>query len=112
MCLAPTRYEPRKNSHREAVPMKKVNETTAVPTEKKPRLSLTSMADLCAESTEPDWLVEQVLAANQPMVIGGPPKALKTSLALDLAVSLATGTEFLGLFAVPRACKVAVFSGE
>lgn len=92
--------------------MRKANETTDPQTVKKQRLSLTSMADLCAESTEPDWLVKQVLAANQPMVIGGPPKALKTSLALDLAVSLATGTKFLNTFDVPDACKVAVFSGE
>lgn len=92
--------------------MRKVNETTDAQSEKKPRLSLTSMAALCAESTRPDWLVEQVLAANQPMVIGGPPKALKTSLALDLAVSLATGTKFLNAFRVSKACKVAVFSGE
>jgi hypothetical protein len=90
----------------------KANDETKPQAEKKLRLSLTSMADLCAESTKPDWLVKQVLAANQPMVIGGPPKAHKTSLALDMAVSLATGTKFLNTFAVPKECKVAVFSGE
>lgn len=92
--------------------MAKTNNATEAPAERQPRLSLTSMAELCDESTEPEWLVEHVLAAKQPMVIGGPPKALKTSLALDLAVSLATGTKFLGTFDVPVACGVAVFSGE
>jgi hypothetical protein len=80
--------------------------------EQKPRLSLVSMADLCDESTALDWLVEQVLVRDQPMVIGGPHKTHKTSLALDLAVSLATRTKFLNTFAVPNACKVAVFSGD
>lgn len=86
--------------------------STAPATTKAPRLSLTSMADLCAESTAPDWLVEGVVVARQPLVIGGPAKALKTSLALDLAVSLGTGTPFLGRFKVPKASNVAVFSGE
>lgn len=92
--------------------MTKANETTKATAEKKPRLSLVSMADLCDESTEPDWLVERVLVRDQPMVIGGPHKTLKTSMALDLAVSLATGTKFLNTFPVPKACTVAVFSGE
>ncbi|QJW94610.1 AAA family ATPase [Frigoriglobus tundricola] len=92
--------------------MSKTNEPKITPAEKKPRLSLTSMADLCDEGTAPDWLVEGVMVARQPLVIGGPAKALKTSLALDLAVSLATGTKFLGTFEVPEACDVAVFSGE
>ena len=86
--------------------------TAKATTKKTPRLSLTSMAELGAENTAPDWLVEGVMVARQPLVIGGPAKALKTSLALGLAVSLGTGTPFLGRFKVPKACNVAVFSGE
>jgi replicative DNA helicase len=60
----------------------------------------------------PDWLVEGFLVRGQPAVFGGPIKTLKTSTALDLAISLASGEPFLGHFPVPRAARVAVFSGE
>jgi hypothetical protein len=60
----------------------------------------------------PDWLVPGVLAAGLPGVLGGPRKAFKTSLMVDLAVSIATATPFLGQFPVPASRRVAIFSGE
>lgn len=39
-------------------------------------------------------------------------KTLKTTCALDLAISLATQTPFLGYFVVPQKVRVAVLSGE
>lgn len=58
------------------------------------------------------WLIEGVLFADQLAVIGGAKKSLKTSLAVDLAVSLGTATPFLGHFKVPKRVKVAFISGE
>ena len=52
------------------------------------------------------------MVAGQPVVIAGPQKALKTSIALDMAFSLATAGYFLGRFKVPEPVAVAFMSGE
>lgn len=67
---------------------------------------------LANDTPKPEWLVSRTLVSGMPLVIGGPQKALKTSIAVDLCVSLATGTPFLGKFAVPTQRRVAVISGE
>lgn len=58
------------------------------------------------------WLVEDIFVKGQPAVIGGPKKAMKTSVAVDMAISIGTGTPFLGKFHVPRIRNVALISGE
>ena len=65
------------------------------------------MADLKQE-----FLIENVLVEGQPCIIGGPKKCLKTSIMLDMAVSLATGVPFLRRFDVPVPKRVLVMSGE
>jgi hypothetical protein len=59
-----------------------------------------------------EWLIEGVLLGGQPGFLAGPEKSLKTSLALDAGISLASGKPFLGEFPVPRGRRVLVFSGE
>jgi len=58
------------------------------------------------------WLVEGVLLAGENCVLGGPSKSLKTCILIDLAISLASATPFLGRFPVPTPVRVALISGE
>jgi replicative DNA helicase len=58
------------------------------------------------------WLIKHVLVRDQPVLLGGPKKSLKTSIMLDAALSLGSGRPFLGKFEVPERLKVAVLSGE
>jgi hypothetical protein len=58
------------------------------------------------------WVIQRLLVERELAVIGGPKKCLKTSLLLDLAISLASGTPFLGAFQVYQPVSVAVLSGE
>jgi len=58
------------------------------------------------------WLVEQLWGDSSVGVIGGAPKCSKTWLALDLALSVATGTACLGKYAVPQAGPVLVYLAE
>lgn len=74
----------------------------------KSRFDLISSEQFNQADCQLEWLVENVLVRDQPGVIGGPPKSLKTSLAIDLAISIGSGKPFLGVFKVPKRCRVAV----
>src|SRR5580658_2049000 len=58
------------------------------------------------------YLIPGILAAGQPGGIYGGFKTLKTSLAADLLISLASGTPFLGRFPVAKPGRVVFLSGE
>jgi len=74
--------------------------------------SLLTSAEFDAKAYQQEFLIDHVLEAGSPCVGGGRSKTLKTTLiGIDMAVSLGTGTPFLGHFAT-KLCRVAFWSGE
>ena len=58
------------------------------------------------------WLVQGLWSDQAVGILGGEPKCCKSFLALDLAVSVASGTPCLRRFAVPRTGPVLLFPAE
>ncbi len=69
-------------------------------------------ADLSQPADEPEWAIRETLILGQDAVIGGPSKCMKTSAGIELAVSAATGTPFIGMYDVPRPLRVLFMSAE
>ena len=64
------------------------------------------------EPDGPQWLVQDLWGACAVGVIGGAPKACKSMMGLDLAVSVASGTACLGRFEVHTPGPVLVYLAE
>lgn len=75
-------------------------------------LHVMTSAEFMAADCTVDWLIKDVLCIGQPFIIGGASKTLKTSIALDLAISLSCQENFLGHWPVDRPAKTLFFSGE
>jgi hypothetical protein len=72
-----------------------------------------SMATLAAaERTDIDYLVQDLAVRGQAMLTLAHEKTLKSTITMDLLVSLATGKPFLNYFAVPKRQNVLYLSGE
>ena len=81
-----------------------------------PRRTITyhriTSAELDAGDYSNDYLIEGVLVAGQPGILAGAFKTLKTSVSIDMGISLSIGGHFLGYFNVNRACRVKIMTGE
>lgn len=71
-----------------------------------------SSADFARARYEQEWLIDRILVKDQPGIIGGKKKVLKTSTCVDLTVSLGSGKPFLGKFHVPQRRRTVFISGE
>lgn len=58
------------------------------------------------------WLIESLWSAEAVGIVGGEPKCCKSFLALDMAVSVASGTACLRRFAVPNPGRVLLYAAE
>jgi replicative DNA helicase len=58
------------------------------------------------------WFVEKVMVKDRACLLGGPKKCLKTSILIDLAISIAVERKFLGQFYIPKHARVLLISGE
>jgi hypothetical protein len=77
------------------------------------KFATTGLQDLLTGEIEMEtYLVDRILVKGQPCIMAGPEKSLKTSMALDLAISLSSGEPFLGHFDVDEKQNVLIMSGE
>lgn len=69
-------------------------------------------AELDATAFSVSYFVDYLLAENQDAIIAAPQKALKTTIAADLLLSIASGERFLGEFQVVSQARSLFMSGE
>ena len=75
-------------------------------------LEVVSNGELFDDPTELRFLIQDVLVEGQPCTLGGASKTLKTSLAVDMAVSVASKGQWLGHFDVLDDGPVFIVSAE
>jgi hypothetical protein len=68
--------------------------------------------DLGEATDEPQWMIEGLWAAQAVGILGGEPKCCKSFLALDIAVSVASGAPCLRRFPVRHSGPVLLFPAE
>ncbi len=80
--------------------------------DKKDRFPLVTCAALDAADYTPRAIISDCMYADHPAVVGGMFKTLKTLVAVDGAISIASGRPFLDSFTVAEPLGVVFFSGE
>lgn len=59
-----------------------------------------------------NWLIERLWTAGAVGILGAPPKIGKSWMAMDMAVSVASGVPCLGTFSVPNPGPVLLYAAE
>lgn len=67
---------------------------------------------LAVESRDPQWMIEGLWSDKSHGIIAGEPKTRKTYVAIDIALSVATGTDCLGHFPVRKQGAVLMLQEE
>ena len=76
------------------------------------RLPVLRASALQSVAEQKPWLIERLWSAGAVGIVSGPPKALKTWTALEMAISVATGAPCLATFPVPRSGTVLLYAAE
>lgn len=75
-------------------------------------LPVSRACDLTAQTDATQWLIDPLWAEQAVGILGGEPKCCKSFLALDIAVSVASGTPCLRQFPVRRNGPVLLYPAE
>ncbi len=75
-------------------------------------LPIQRASQLAASGPQTQWLVEELWSEQAVGILGGEPKCCKSFLALDVAVSVASGAACLRQFPVRRSGPVLLFPAE
>jgi len=75
-------------------------------------LVVQAIADIERGTAATSWLIDKLWGAQAVGILGGAPKSCKSWLALELALSVATGLPALGSFAVKDPGAVLLFMAE
>lgn len=77
------------------------------------RRDLTTYSDFMSKKIKrPGWMVEAIWAEGAHGVLSGEPKAYKSVISTDLAISVASGTPFLETFEIPSTGPVIMIQEE
>lgn len=75
-------------------------------------LAYKSASDLPVSEEQHSWLIKDIWADEAVGVIGAEPKSMKTWLAMELAVAVASGAPCLRHFPVARSGRVLIYAAE
>jgi hypothetical protein len=84
----------------------------ALPLLDSPPFDVVQAAQLETACGQNPWLIDQLWMSEAVGILGGPPRAYKTWLALEMAVSVASGQPCLGMFPVPQPGPVLLYAAE
>ena len=84
----------------------------SLPSQAESALPITRACDLKEGTDRPPWLIEGLWAEQAVGILGGEPKCCKSFLALDMAVSVASGRCCLRRFPVRNSGPVLLFPAE
>ncbi len=91
-----------------------IDQTKEQPASEAPRIDFEIMDSRAFAEADfrVNWMIQDVMAENQPQLYSGPSKTLKTSILVDQFLSMAAAVPFLGRFDVPKSKRVLLLSSE